>query len=288
MPSGLRAPLRSGVTTPTANSQTFKDAAGDNQGNSPDLTTVQVSNDDAGNLEFRIAFPNRSDFTDPDFVTVNVDADQSSLTGCDIGGGFGVDWALAFRGHTAPQPDSYNLGNFSTACKIDPATPQGSYAGTFDPTTMTLILRLNRSDIGNPSAFRFLVIANIGAVGPETWDLGGELSPWIYQILVSPPRDQTPPRVKGLASMGVHGGTAKLRYTVFDESGKTREEIKIRRGGRVLATKRVRLGPRSLTRIYAATWRVPPDLLGTLKFCVRAWDAAGNRSAPSCARLTIR
>ncbi|MBA2643577.1 MAG: hypothetical protein H0U82_11730, partial [Actinobacteria bacterium] len=43
-----------------ANSQTFVDFAGDNRGGSPDITTVQVSNDDAGILEFRITVPNRT------------------------------------------------------------------------------------------------------------------------------------------------------------------------------------------------------------------------------------
>ena len=86
----------------------------------------------------------------------------------------------------------------------------------------------------------------------------------------------------------MHGGIAKLRYTVFDESTRTREEITVLRGRRLIATKRIRLGSRKVTSIYSQSWRVPASVSGKLRFCVRAWDAAGNPSAKSCAPLAIR
>jgi hypothetical protein len=155
-------------------------------------------------------------------------------------------------------------------------------------------LRLHKADIGDPPGFRFEVLSTVDPISPETSDTGGELAPWIYEILVTPvpptppPRDRTPPRVKALASTGVHGSTAKLRYTVFDESKRTREDITVLRGRRLVATKRTKLGSRKITSIYSQTWRVPANVSGKLRFCVRAWDAAGNASAKSCAPLAIR
>ena len=274
----------------TANSQTFVDPTGDNLGGSPDITTVRVSNDDAGNLELQLLIPNRTDLTNPDLVSVYLDTDQSVSTGCNLGGGFGADWGLAALGRTAPEPDRFSLHRIVPVCQPG-TTPQGSYAGTFDSTTSTLTLRLHKRDIGDPPSFRFQVLATIDPIGPETFDTGGDLAPWIYEIRVAravPARDRTPPRVKALTSTGVHGGIAKLRYTVFDESKRAREEITVLRGRRLIATKRTKLGPRKVTSLYSQSWRVPASVSGKLRFCVRAWDAAGNSSAKSCAPLTIR
>ena len=34
-------------------------------------------------------------------------------------------------------------------------------------------------------------------------------------------------------------------------------------------------------------WTAPATLAGAFHFCVESWDQARNKSAPSCARLTI-
>jgi hypothetical protein len=293
-PSAQATPQRPGTGMGvTANSQTYVDATGDNLGGSPDITTVRVSNDNAGNLELQLLIPNRTDLTDSDFIAVYLDTDQSVSTGCNLGGGFGADWALAVLGRTAPVPDRFPLNRIVPVCQLEPpgTTSQGSYAGTFDSTTSTLTLRLHKTDIGDPPSFRFQVLATINPIGPATSDTGGDLAPWTYEILVPravPPRDRTPPRVKALTSTGVHGGIAKLRYTVFDENKRTREEITVLRGRRLIATKRTKLGSRKVTSIYSQSWQVPASISGKLRFCVRAWDAAGNSSTKSCAPLAIR
>ncbi len=284
--SGSSAP-----ETVTANVQNYVDATGDNPGGSPDITTVRVSNDDLGNVEFRTVFPNRTDLVNTDFISVYLDIDRSPATGCDIGAQFGVDWVLNVRGRTAPEPDLYWLSHF-TGCQTDPpgSTPQGSYTPTFGSPSSTLIQRLHRSDVGSPVGFRFAIIAQVDPISASIWDLGGEVTEWTYAIDIDPhpPVDRTPPKVKALASTGTPGRVAKLRYSVFDESGKAREVVQVVRAGKVIATKRMRLGRRSATRIYSTPWRVPRSTSGRLKFCVRAWDAAGNRSKRSCAALRVR
>lgn len=277
-----------GSTAASANSQTFVDFTGDNRGGSPDITTVQVSNDDDGLLEFRIAIPNRTDLTDADFVSLNLDTDQSDTTGCNVGAGIGVDWAVTFVGHTEPVSDFFLLLRYESCERDNPDFPQSSLSASFDRATSTLVVRVDRAQVGTPASFRFFVASNAVPIRPDTYDLAGDRTPWTYQVLVSPSKDRAVPRVKALPSSGVRGKVAKLRYSVFDESGRAREEVTIFRGRRALAKVRTRLGMRSVTRIYATLWRVPAGVVGSLKFCVRAWDGAGNRSAQSCAQLTIR
>jgi hypothetical protein len=270
----------------TANSTTFTDARGDNTGGSPDVTTVGVSNDDDGVLEFRLEIPNRTDLVDADFVTVYLDTDRSDSTGCNVGAGAGLDWSLVFHGHAAPAPDSYALLRSTNDCRAESA-PSTSLVGMFDGATSTLTLHVNAAEVGNPKAFRLLVIASTGPIGPEAWDIGGDTTAWIYNVVLLT-RDTVAPQIKALASHGVRGGSARLRYTVFEDTGRAREELVIYRGGHKLGVRRTKLGNRSAAAVYVQSWKVPAGLSGALRFCVRAWDAAGNRSGQSCARLTIR
>ncbi len=41
------------------------------------------------------------------------------------------------------------------------------------------------------------------------------------------------------------------------------------------------------SQIAFVNYRLPRDAAGALRFCVVAWDRAGNPSAKSCARLTV-
>jgi hypothetical protein len=80
-------------------------------------------------------------------------------------------------------------------------------------------------------------------------------------------------------------GQAKVEYQINDNSGRASAVVTINRpGGRVLNT--CPFGMDQVPRSYAqAPCKVPTSARGWLKFCVRARDAAGNTSAPSCRRL---
>ena len=69
-----------GSTRATANSQTFNDSVGEDAA-APDITTVTVSNDDAGLITFQIAIPNRPTLTQDMFLLVFLDTDQNASTG---------------------------------------------------------------------------------------------------------------------------------------------------------------------------------------------------------------
>jgi len=70
------------VTVPLANHQVFVDATGDATGGGPDLTTVDVANDDAGTIVFRITLSNRTALLEGDSVGVYLDVDKDERTGC--------------------------------------------------------------------------------------------------------------------------------------------------------------------------------------------------------------
>lgn len=102
-------------------------------------------------------------------------------------------------------------------------------------------------------------------------------------------KDSTPPTVKALPSTGTKGKTAKLRYTVYDASGKSREIVRVYGPQYLLfASISTRVARAKPKRTSTVTWKVPADLATTrLRFCVLAQDAAGNQSTTSCAPLRI-
>jgi hypothetical protein len=101
--------------------------------------------------------------------------------------------------------------------------------------------------------------------------------------------DRAAPRVKSLPSTGAPGRTARLRYRLREESGRSREWASVFRGHKRLATVR---GPLDEVEpgvlFYFLPWRVPASFPPSiLRFCVWAVDPTGNRSPPSCAPLRI-
>ena len=102
--------------------------------------------------------------------------------------------------------------------------------------------------------------------------------------------DTAAPSVRALASSGRRGSSVRLRYRVSDDSGRSREDVTVYRGKTVLARVRSPLNAAEREVLYYfVSWRAPKRLApGALRFCVRAADAAGNASRPSCASLRIR
>ena len=65
---------------PAANTTTYTDSSGENAA-APDITTLTVSNSDAGVVQFRVAIPNRAQFTPDMLLLVFVDSDANPQTG---------------------------------------------------------------------------------------------------------------------------------------------------------------------------------------------------------------
>ena len=106
--------------------------------------------------------------------------------------------------------------------------------------------------------------------------------------------DTTAPTVKARAAKAAVGEPVALRFSVTDESGSTRENITIWKGQKrqqLIARKAFEPTPESgderTTTLEVAElgkWKSKP---GKYRWCVRAFDEAGNKSKVACANLTI-
>jgi hypothetical protein len=267
-----------------ANIQTFVDPTGDNQPGSPDITTVQLSNDDNQHFELRVNLANRPDLLDGDYVNVYLDRDANTSTGC--GEGVGVDYSLGVLGHTDPAPDYFLLMRCEGTV-LDPRSAQGTFSGSYEPATQTVIFRFSCSDVSRPSSFRFVIVSQTGQA-TATFDFAGNDTAWTYVVNPACPPDVRAPHVRALPGRGLPGKKAKLRYRVSDDSGETQEVITVYRGKRRLGRNTTNWGPADPKVVYFVKFPVPKHAPHLLRFCVRSKDRAGNRSKQACARLTIR
>jgi hypothetical protein len=99
--------------------------------------------------------------------------------------------------------------------------------------------------------------------------------------------DKTAPTVHALGAHAKRGARVDLVYTVNDNSGRSREVVKVYAGTRVVTTLR---SPLEVTRggtLDTVHWRVPAHPAKAYRFCVVATDPAGNASRPSCAAIRV-
>lgn len=101
-------------------------------------------------------------------------------------------------------------------------------------------------------------------------------------------KDVYPPVPRALPAKASRGRNARLEYTVYDDSGRSREEVRVY-GAKLtlLAVLRDPFEPAE-GGVDSVLWRAPKSLKARqLKFCVVAIDRAGNQSRASCAALRI-
>jgi hypothetical protein len=102
-------------------------------------------------------------------------------------------------------------------------------------------------------------------------------------------KDIRPPQVYAQPASARRGATARLKYSVLDDSERTREVIRISAGNALKAVVRAPMRTAVYQKPHVVTWRVPKSLKpGTLRFCIVATDPAGNHNAPVCTPLTVR
>jgi hypothetical protein len=168
-----------------SNSSPYVDGAADAPPAAPDLTAVQVSNDDAGNVVFRISIPNRASLASTDLVSVLVDADGKTGTGC-ARGTFGAEYALdVLAGRYVFGRCVQGGWDFSRR----PASFSGSFASS------TLILSANRRDLGKANQFDFRIGAAAATGANPAYDFAPDIgvSPWSYRVIAPPQAAMKPP-----------------------------------------------------------------------------------------------
>jgi hypothetical protein len=285
---GLRAPLACAAAAlvlasvaGAANSSSFADPAGD-VGLASDVTGVDISNDDAGTLAFRVAVaPGRTIGLPGDEVGVALDLDQNPDTGTVF---YGTEVGIVFDETTL-----YFLradgARFSEAAR--PPSLQGSITDGF------VTLSVKAADLGLASTDGFNVFAVSHSYRSGDTDTAPDIRTVNYEQVAGTPAkvlgpDTRAPLDRAFPARGVHGKRIELDYWVADGRGMTADTLRIYRRGTLLRTIHVSLGDVNPFFFYYQTWRVPRTIRGRLRFCVRSVDAAGNRSNQSCARLRIR
>ena len=140
LPSGKASPA-----VAAANSTTYTDSTGEDPA-APDITTIVVSNDDAGVLSFRINISNRPQLTQDMYMLLFVDTDNNRATGSpDLAG---VDYVFQL------------IQNEINLFKWDGTDFTRRFG---DPSAVTLSLsyqagitvRISAAELGNTKRFEF-------------------------------------------------------------------------------------------------------------------------------------
>ncbi len=161
-------------------------------------------------------------------------------------------------------------------------------------------------EFGSTSGYGSVVAGYAGLAGavPVTLALEGLTPGRVYHyrvivqsgagVAVGPDRrfraggSDGPPIVRAIASSGAGGTVVRLKYTIYDAvAARTRERITVYSGSRRIARFTTALGRAERGVVYSVGWRAPARLDGIFRFCVEGFDPAGNKSAPSCARLRL-
>jgi hypothetical protein len=159
LPTAASGALSTPAAT-AANSTDYQDSQGETAG-APDITTLTVSNTDAGIVTFRVNIPNRPSFSSDMLVAFEIDTDNNAATGSPEG----TDYAMEiFQGEASLF--RWDGTNFTRRPGDPPFTSLlFSYQGG-------ITVRISAAELGNTKAFRFSAFVFAGiAVDPVTGDL---------------------------------------------------------------------------------------------------------------------
>ncbi|HXG77119.1 MAG TPA: hypothetical protein VNJ53_11155 [Gaiellaceae bacterium] len=181
--------LPGGAAAPAANSVTFQDSTGEDAA-APDITTIVVSNDDAGFVSFRVNVPNRPTLGQDMIVDLFVDSDNNPATGATELAG--VDYVVEIARGEA-NLFRWDGTNFTRRFGDPPAiTLSFSYQAG-------VTIRISANELGNTRRLNFFVTVESGIViDPETGDFdftnakgdvapGGGAGLYPYEVRITPP-----------------------------------------------------------------------------------------------------
>ena len=115
------------------------------------------------------------------------------------------------------------------------------------------------------------------------------LNPFVEPSSPTPtPLDRTAPLLKVRKISLRAGRSGKISYAVVEQSGRSAETIRIVRAGRRVRKMTVRMSRIPAGGRRSVALKMSNLARGKLRYCVRAVDPAGNRSAERCAALVIR
>jgi len=145
-----------GAARATTNSQSYQDSTGEDPA-APDITSIDVSNDDTGLITFQVNIANRPTFTSDMLLDIFLDTDKNAATGStDF---FGADYVIEL------QPGSVGLFQWNGSDFVGAAS-QSSL--TFSYGTGGATIRVNALDLNRSKGFNFAVVAQSGIATDAT------------------------------------------------------------------------------------------------------------------------
>jgi hypothetical protein len=162
-------------------SSSFNDPAADS-GPGPDITSVVVSNDDAGTITFKVTTANRPAPTEDYSMLIELDTDSNASTGKE-GSEF---FLLAFAGD-----GSFNVVLAEHTASGVVVRISSSATGSYSAGVATV--SVSKADLRNTSAFQFWVGVDDNPDDDSNWDAAPDDGTWSYRVATpSPP----PPPLK--------------------------------------------------------------------------------------------
>jgi hypothetical protein len=247
-----------------ANSTTYQDSQGENPA-APDITTLTVSNTDAGVISFRVAIPNRPTFAPDMLLLLFVDSDANPQTGDPDE--LGADYVIEIFGGEAAL-FRWDGTNFTRRAGDPPAT--SLIFGYMGGVTISI----SAAELGNTKRFGFSFIAVSGiAIDPTTSDLDftnavADIAPaasaglYQYEVRITPPtlvvRSLKPTPARPTA-----GRTFTLRLTaVRSDTNAAVQNGRVTCVGRIGNARLRAQVQRVIGRAAVCTWNIPPKAAG--------------------------
>ncbi len=134
-----------GAARNVTNSQVYQDSTGEDPA-APDITSVNITNDDGGTITFQVNIANRPAFTPDMLLDIFLDSDKNAATGSSQL--FGSDYVVEL------QPGSVGLFQWNGSDFVG-ASSQSSLNFSYAATGATI--RVNALDLNRTKGFNFVV-----------------------------------------------------------------------------------------------------------------------------------
>jgi hypothetical protein len=254
----------SSTAAPAANSTSFLDSSGENAA-APDITTLTVSNNDAGVISFKVNIPNRPQLTQDMLLLLFVDTDGNAQTGDPDS--LGADYVIQIFGGEAAL-FRWDGSDFTRRAGDPPATSLiFAYQGG-------VTITISAAELGNTKKLGFAVIAISGvAIDPATGDTDftnavSDVAPsagsglYQYEVKITPPtlvvKRLTPSPAKPTA-----GRAFTLRLVAArSDTGAAVQNGKVTCVGRIGTAKLKVTFQRVTGGAAVCTWNIPPTAKG--------------------------
>lgn len=163
--------------------QNYSDPSGDANG-AADVTDVQAANNAGGDITLRLTFFNKTSLTN-EGIAVYVDSDENTAT--PGGSCAGSDFRLRyFAGDSTPFAIDTNC-NPGTGLYSTPSPQPASFSATSLSAATPLTFKINRSDLGNTTAFKFFVFTQSSTPPVASGDYAPDTNSYEYALDLQKP-----------------------------------------------------------------------------------------------------